>query len=95
MSEVVALGRILQIDVLLRELAIAKAEVGIEVPVFTIAHACANACIGDSCTALERGEACVIVGSIGHKASTYGEFHLLLFVVDVKCRITVEILSSG
>ena len=85
---------VLQEDVLLSKLTIAKTEVGIEIPVL-IGHRGADAGIGNRGTTLHGGEVGVIVGSVGHHAGTHGELHLLLGVLELQGGIGIEVLGCG
>ena len=83
---------VLQENVLLGELATAKTEVGIEIPVL-IGHRSADTGISNRSAALQGSEIAVIICCVGHHAGTNGELHLLLGVLELQSGVGVEILS--
>ena len=95
MCSLVSLVCILQEDVFLRELATAEAEVSIEIPVFTIAHACADTCIADCCTTLQRSGLCIVVSSVCHETCADSKLNLLLLIVDIQSRGVVKVLCCS
>ena len=77
-------------DVLLRELASAETEVGIEVPVL-IGERCADAGVGECASALEGSEIAVIIGDVSHHARSHGEAEIIFLEFDR--RLVVEVLG--
>ena len=90
-TTVIIVPCILQEDVFLAELTAPEAEVSIEIPVL-VGQRGADTCVGDGCSALHWGEVCMIIGSIGHEASSYCEMKVFGLIVDSNGRFRVEVL---